>query len=66
MVKGFMAGNVFAGHSTCNTSTKPLYDDDGNLISGIEVLRPGVHILAPEAMVTDWTPFPVLKLRARS
>jgi hypothetical protein len=61
-VKGFIPGNVFAGHSWCNASTKPLYDDEGTLIRGIEVLTPDMFA-RPDLVPDEWTPFPVLRAR---
>lgn len=59
-VKGFLPGNVFAGHASCNASTKPLYDDEGNLIHGIEVLT-SANLRRMDLVPTEWTPFPVLR-----
>ena len=59
-VKGFLPGNVFAGHASCNASTKPLYDDRGNLIHGVEVLTEA-HMARLDLVPTEWTPFPVLR-----
>jgi hypothetical protein len=62
LVKGFLPGNVFAGHAHCNASTKPLYDDEGTLISGIEALRPS-DLARPDLVPSEWTSFPVLRSR---
>lgn len=60
MVKGFVEGNIFAGHSSCNARTKPIYDNEGNLISGVERL-PLSHFARPDVIPNEWTPFPVLR-----
>lgn len=60
LVKGFIRGNVFAGHSSCNSLTKPIYNENGALISGIEVLWVE-HFARPDVIPTDWTPFPILR-----
>lgn len=62
-VKGFVPGNVATGHASCNARTKPLYDEAGALISGVEVLRPGTHIARPDVVPMEWTPFPILRER---
>ena len=59
-VKGFLPGNVFAGHSSCNARTKPIYDNEGNLISGIEVLCVE-HFKRADVIPVEWTPFPILR-----
>jgi hypothetical protein len=59
-IKGFIAGNVFAGCASCNASTKPLYDDNGTLIFGIEILTPDM-LARPDLVPDEWTPFPVLR-----
>jgi hypothetical protein len=59
-VKGFTPGNVFAGCASCNASTKPLYDERGNLISGVEILTLD-HFKRADLIPTEWTPFPVLR-----
>lgn len=63
-VKGFLPGNIFAGCSSCNAATKPLYDNEGNLISGIEVLTPDM-LARPDLVPSEWTPFPVLRKMPR-
>lgn len=60
MVKGFLPGNVFTGHATCNARTKPLYNDEGTLISGVEVLDSN-YLVRMDVIPTEWTPFPILK-----
>lgn len=60
MVKGFVVGNVFAGCAAHNAMTKPIYDENGNLISGIEILRVS-HFARPDVIPTEWTPFPTLR-----
>lgn len=64
-VKGFVPGNVFTGHSSCNASTKPQHDADGNVVSGVAVLLPSVHLARPDVVATEWTPFPVLRAMPR-
>lgn len=59
-VKGFLPGNVFTGHGACNARTKPLYDERGNLISGVEVLTLDYFTRA-DLIPTEWTPFPILR-----
>jgi hypothetical protein len=62
-VKGFVEGNIFAGHPACNASTKPLYDNEGNLLpGGIEALEPS-DLARPDLVPTEWTPFPILRAR---
>lgn len=63
-VKGFLPGNIFVGCAACNASTKPLYDDEGILISGVEVLTPAM-LARPDLVVFEWTPFPVLRTLGR-
>jgi len=63
-VKGFVAGNIFTGHATCNARTKPLYDTDGSLMSGVEVLT-SEHLTRMDVVPTDWTPFPILRQRRK-
>lgn len=63
-VKGFVVGNIFAGCASCNAATKPLYDERGNLISGIEVLTPDM-LARPDLVPAEWTPFPILRQRTR-
>lgn len=64
MVKGFVPGNVFAGCGACNASTKPLYDERGNLISGVEVITPDM-LVRPDLVPSEWTPFPILRKRSK-
>lgn len=59
-VKGFVRGNIFAGHSSCNARTKPLYNDEGALISGVEVLD-SQYLKRMDVVPTEWTPFPILR-----
>lgn len=59
-VKGFIRGNVFTGHGSCNARTKPLYDENGTLISGVEVLT-SAYLKRMDVIPTEWTPFPILK-----
>jgi len=59
-VKGFLPGNIFAGHPSCNASTKPVYDESGALIRGIEAL-PITLLARPDVVPMEWTPFPVLR-----
>lgn len=56
---GFMPGNIFAGHSSCNAKTKPTYVD-GVLVAGVEVLWVE-HFARPDLIPTEWTPAPVLR-----
>lgn len=61
-VKGFLPGNIFTGHATCNAATKPLYDERGTLISGVEVLTiAGGFLVRPDVVPMEWTPFPILR-----
>lgn len=60
MVKGFTSGNVFAGCASCNAATKPLYDETGALISGIEIL-PLFHFARPDVIPNEWPAFPYLR-----
>jgi 5-methylcytosine-specific restriction endonuclease McrA len=55
-VKGFVAGNVFAGCASCNTDCKNEYGDgtDGGVI-------PLERFARPDVIPTEWTPFPVLR-----
>lgn len=60
LVKGFVAGNVFAGCAGCNSLTKPIYDESGALLSGVEVLTEEFFARA-DLIPLEWTPFPVLR-----
>lgn len=60
--RGFVRGGIFSGHSACNASTKPQFDADGNLVSGIAVLTPDMFA-RPDLVPNEWTPFPVLAAR---
>lgn len=59
-IKGFEEGNIFAGHPTCNKGTQPVYDEEGNLTSGIEALLPS-QLARPDLVPDAWTPFPVIR-----
>lgn len=59
-VKGFHPGNVFAGHASCNASTKPIYDEAGNLISGVEILWAD-HFKRVDLIPLEWTPPTILR-----
>lgn len=61
-VKGFIPGNVMAGHRTCNASTAPEWDTEGHLIRGVPVLTPDM-LARPDLVPAEWTPFPVLRTR---
>lgn len=63
-IKGFTIGNLFAGHSSCNALTKPIYVD-GALVSGVEVL-PLSHFARPDVVPMEWTPFPILRAMAKA
>lgn len=61
-VKGWIPGCIFAGHVACNASTKPIHDNDGNVLSGVAVLT--VDMFArPDLVPDEWTPFPILRNR---
>ena len=62
-IRGFIKGNIFAGCAPCNSATKPLYDNDGMLISGREILDID-YFARPDLIPLDWTPTPILR-RAR-
>lgn len=49
-VLGFVDANLYAGHSGCNSSTKPQYDGEGNLVKGIPVLMTE-HLARPDLVV---------------
>lgn len=59
-VKGFVEGNIFAGHAGCNASTKPSYDEQGNLQEGTEVLTVS-DLKRPDLVVMAWPGTAVLK-----
>lgn len=61
-VRGFFPGNIFIGHAACNASTKPLHDNDGNVISGVAILTADMF-KRPDAIALEWTPFAVLAKR---
>lgn len=62
-IKGFVDGNVFAGHSSCNAATKPVHDADGNVVAGMAVI-PLTMFARPDVVPMEW-PTPV-ELRARA
>lgn len=52
-VKGWVEGNVFAGHAACNASTKPQHDDTGRVVSGVAVLT-SRHLQRMDVILTAW------------
>jgi hypothetical protein len=60
-VKGFIEGNIFAGHPTCNKETQPVYGADGRLESGTEALMPS-DLARPDLIAETWTPKPILRM----
>jgi hypothetical protein len=59
-VKGFVEGNIFAGHPGCNASTKPSYDETGALQEGREVLYVE-DLERPDLVAMEWPCKSVLK-----
>lgn len=61
--KGWLPGNVFVGHGTCNKRTAAVYDFEGKVIKGVANLS--IYMLkAPSLVAMEWTPLPVLKRTA--
>lgn len=65
LVKGFIIGNIFAGCASHNAMTKPLYNDNGELISGVEVITPDM-LARPDLIPMEWTPFPILRSASKN
>lgn len=61
--KGWLPGNVFVGHGTCNKRTAAVYDYDGKVIKGVANLS--IYMLkSPSTVPMEWTPLPALKRAA--